>query len=342
MSVPWGADDAFLMALTALPAGLAFGYCAQRGGFCLTRALSNLVLMGDGTLARAYLLAFLVATAGIQLLVLIGQVTPSFGLEALPSRPFRWLANLVGGLLFGVGMVLAGGCAGSTWYRLGEGALGAGLVLLGFAMGATATQVGVLAPLRRWLQRPELVLGEAPPTLPAVVGLGPGWVLLALGVLAAPWLLRGRGEPVHGKWRWPATGVAMGVVIALGWYLSSVPGPPVGITFAANTGEVLTYPLVGYPTRVRWGMLLLPGVVAGAWLAAWRHGEFAWKVPPGFTGVRLFGAGLLMGAGAVVADGCNITQGLTYGATLSLGSLLAFLAMLVGGTVTLRLLYLRP
>jgi hypothetical protein len=83
-------------------------------------------------------------------------------------------------------------------------------------------------------------------------------------------------------------------------------------------------------------MLLPPGVVAGAALAAWRHGQFAWKAPPGFTGVKLFLSGLLMGVGALVADGCNITQGLTYAATLSLGSLTAFAAMLVGGWVTLR------
>ena len=38
---------------TALLAGLAFGYCAQRGGFCLTRALSNWVLMGDTAILRA-------------------------------------------------------------------------------------------------------------------------------------------------------------------------------------------------------------------------------------------------------------------------------------------------
>ena len=97
---------------TALLAGLAFGYCAQRGGFCLTRALSNWVLMGDTAIMRAYVLALLVAIVGVHVL--------EFGLvESIPVRPFRWLANLTGGFVFGVGMIL--GAAAYRWGRLGPG-----------------------------------------------------------------------------------------------------------------------------------------------------------------------------------------------------------------------------
>jgi uncharacterized membrane protein YedE/YeeE len=329
------------MLSTALLAGLLFGYAAQRGGFCLTRALSNLVLSGDASIARAYLLALAVAIVGTHLLTLAGTYTPVVGIEELPTRPFRWLSNVVGGFVFGIGMILGGGCAGSTWYRLGEGAIGAWVVLLGFALGATTTSIGVLAPVRRALQAPELKVAGAHPTLANVVGLPP-WPVIAVTVVAALFALRGAdSEPAHGKWRWPVSGAVIGAVIALGWSLSGLGGAPTGITFAANTGEVLTYPLVGYPNRVRWGMLLLPGVAAGAFLAAWRHGEFAWKAPAGFTAVKLFAGGLTMGIGALTADGCNITQGLTYAATLSLGSLTAFAAMIAGGSVTLWAMFVR-
>jgi uncharacterized membrane protein YedE/YeeE len=320
---------------SALVAGLLFGYCAQRGGFCLTRALSNWVLMGDGAVLRAYVLALAVATVGTHLLGL-GLV------ETIPVRPFRWLANVTGGLVFGVGMVVGGGCAGSSWYRLGEGALGAWVVLLGFAIGASATSVGVLRPMREALQAFEHPVDGDAPTLGSLLGVGPWPVIAVLVAVAAVWLLRGRtDEPHPGKWPWAATGAAVGAVIVLGWYLSAAAGTPTGITFAANTGHALTYPLVGYPTRVTWGMALLPGVATGAALAAVRAGEFAWKPVPGFTAVKLFAGGLLMGVGALVADGCNITQGLTNAATLALGSLTAFAAMLLGGWLTLRALFLR-
>jgi uncharacterized membrane protein YedE/YeeE len=334
------------MVVSALVAGSAFGYVAQRGGFCLTRALSNLVLMGETTVARAYLLALVVAVVGTWLLTVVGGYLPALEFaEQIPVRPFRWLANLVGGFVFGIGMVLSGGCSGSTWYRLGEGALGAWIVLLGFAMGATATNVGLLAAVRQTLQEPELTIGDRPVTLytlgAAVLGV-PSWAVVALVVLAAGiWLVRGHAEAEHRKWRWSASGTAMGLVIVLGWYLSSLGGPPVGVTFAENTGHLLTYPLVWFPNRVTWGMLLLVGVPLGSALAAWRSGEFAWKLPQALVGLQLFAGGLVMGIGALIAQGCNITQGLTYASTLALGSLTAFAAMLAGGWVALWVLFLR-
>jgi uncharacterized protein len=320
---------------TALFAGLLFGYSAQRGGFCLTRALSNWVLIGDTAILRAYVLALLVAIVGVHVLEL-GLV------EAIPVRPFRWVANLTGGFVFGVGMILGGGCAGSSWYRLGEGALGAWVVLAGFAMGASATSVGVLQPLRTTLQAFEYTVHDQPATLSLVLGVSPWPVIAVLVVVLGVWLARNRpDEGEHTKWRWPVTGAAIGVIIVLGWYLSAVSASPTGITFAANTGHLLTYALVGYPNRVSWSMVMLAGVVAGAALAAWRAGEFAWKPVPGFTIVKLFAGGLTMGIGALVADGCNITQGLTNSATLALGSLTAFLSMLVGGWATLSVLFAR-
>lgn len=327
--------------LSALLTGFAFGYATQRGGFCLTRALSNLFIMSDATILRAYGLALLVATLGVHLLF-------AAGLVEIPIRPFHWLANLAGGLIFGVGMILSGGCSGSTWYRVGEGAVGAWVVLIGFAMGATATSVGVLAPLRRMLQAPDITLGGTPPTLYNVLGtvfgvpdLSPWAVIAPLGIVLGWVLWRGVEEPEHGKWPWPLTGTVVGVLIALGWWTSGFGDTPTGITFAINTSHVFTYPLVGYPTRVNWSMVLLVGVPVGAFVGAWQSGEFRWKLPPGWSLVKLFAGGLLMGIGGILAEGCNITQGLTNSATLAIGSLTAFLAMGVGAWVAVRLLYLR-
>ena len=335
-------DDTFWpFYLSALLTGFAFGYAVQRGGFCLTRALSNVFIMGDATILRAYGLALLVATVGVHLLL-------AAGLVEIPIRPFHWLANLVGGLIFGFGMILSGGCSASTWYRVGEGAVGAWVVLLGFAMGATATSVGVLAPLRRWLQIPDIKPGGAPPTLYTLIGnvsgvpdLSPWWVIIPLGIVLGWVLWRGASEPEHNKWPWPLTGTVVGVLIALGWWTSEFGEAPTGITFAINTSQVFTYPLIGYPTRVNWSMVLLVGMPVGAFAGAWRSGEFGWKLPRGWSLVKIFAGGLLMGTGAILAEGCNITQGLTNSATLAVGSLTAFVAMAVGAWVAVRVLYLR-
>src|SRR5262249_50605677 len=202
--------------------------------------------------------------------------------------------------------ILSGGCSGSTWYRVGEGAIGAWVVLFGFAIGATTVGVGALAPLRVALQRPAISVAGAPPTLANVSGLSPWIVIALLGVPSLVWLARGRGEPQHGKWHWPATGVAVGLMITIGWWASTFGDRPVGITFAANTGHLLTYPMVGFPTRVTWGMVMALGVPLGAFLGARTSGEFRWKLPPGWSLVKIFFGGLLMGTAALFAEGCNI------------------------------------
>jgi uncharacterized protein len=326
------AEAAWPFYVSALIAGAAFGYVIQRGGFCLMRALSNLFLMGDATIARAYTLALLVAMAAVQAL-------SAAGLVDIPIRPFHWMSNSIGGLLFGAGMVLAGGCSGSTWYRVGEGAVGAWVILLGFAMGATTVRLGALSSVRAALQAPAVTVAGAPPTLATALGLSPWIVIAALWVAGGLWLVRSRSQDQHGKWPWHVTGAAVGVLIAAGWWASSFGGRPVGITFAVNTGELLTYPLVGFPNRVNWSMVMVMAVPIGAFAAAWSTGDFRWKLPPGWSLVKIFSGGLLMGGSAILAEGCNITQGLTNGSTLAVGSLVTLAAMVVGTWLTLRAMY---
>lgn len=324
------ADAVWIFYLSAAITGGAFGYVIQRGGFCLMRALSNLYLMGDATIVRAYTLALLVAMVGVQAL-------SAAGLVDIPVRPFHWMSNITGGLVFGAGMVLAGGCSGSTWYRVGEGAVGAWIILLGFALGATTVRLGVLGPLRATLQAPTI--GEVPPTLATVLGISPWLVILALWIAGGFWLFRPRPASHRGKWSWQVTGLAVGVLIAAGWWSSSLGERPVGITFAVNTGELLTYPLVMFPNRVNWSMVMLVAVPIGAFLAAWPAGDFRWKLPPGWSLVKIFAGGLLMGGGAILGEGCNITQGLTNSATLAVGSLVTIASIVVGCWLTLRALF---
>ena len=187
-------DLPLLLYASALVTGLAFGYVVERGGFCLTRALSNAWLMRDGAILRAWVLALLVAMVGVEILETLSIVD-------IPLRPLRWLSNVVGGLLFGAGMIVSGGGPGSAWYRVGEGAIGAWVVLLGFAIGATTAGLGILSPVRALLQKPILTTADGgPPTLASLTGLSPWIVVAALvlagGALAAARPSRGRARQV--------------------------------------------------------------------------------------------------------------------------------------------------
>jgi hypothetical protein len=181
-------------------------------------------------------------------------------------------------------------------------------------------------PVRRALQRPVITTGPgAAPTLANVTGLSPWIVIAVLAAAAGLWMWWARGEVGgHAKWPWPVTGAAVGVMIAVGWWASTYGDRPVGITFAANTGHLLTYPMVGYPTKATWSMWMALGVPVGAFVSAKRAGEFGWKVPPGDSLVKIFAGRPPHGRCRPHRRGLQYQPGAHELATLALGSLLTF------------------
>jgi hypothetical protein len=89
--------------------------------------------------------------------------------------------------------------------------------------------------------------------------------------------------------------------------------------------------------RLTFGMAMLPGVVLGASLSAWRSQTFRWESFSQTADlVRHVLGGLLMGAGGVLAVGCTFGQGLSGLSTLNLGSFLATAGIVLGAVLTLR------
>ena len=99
----------------------AFGLIANKTNFCTMGALSDIVNMGHWGRMRMWLLAIAVAVLGASLLSYTGQVDLSRAITQRPS--LSWLSLLLGGLAFGVGMTLAGGCANKNLLRAGGGSV---------------------------------------------------------------------------------------------------------------------------------------------------------------------------------------------------------------------------
>jgi hypothetical protein len=327
--------------LGALAIGVAFGAVVQRGHFCTMGCVSDAVLFGSFRRARVWALALAVALLGSQALERLGLVDLGASLYRAPS--LFWLGAVVGGLMFGFGMVLAGGCASRNLVRLGAGSLKALVTLLVMAVVARATLLGLLAPLHAGLRAvgtvelgpdqgmPALLgaaLGLDPVALGAVLALGVGGALLAFA-LRDP-ALRGSREDL-------ATGLALGLLVPAGWLLTGwaaadplASSQPQSLTFVAPIGEVLLLATTGGTPG--FGSALVVGTVIGAAAVAGRRGQMRLET---FAGrgdmVRHLAGGALMGGGGVLALGCTVGQGLTGAATLGLGSWLALGAILAGG-----------
>ena len=342
----------FYLASGGFLIGTVFGFIVFRTNFCAMGSISDMLTFGDRRRFRAWLLAGAVAIVGAQLLQFWGVV--DLGKSMYLGSTFNWLGNIVGGLMFGFGMVLSGGCTSRNLVRVGGGDVRSLVVLLMVGLFAYMTIGGILAPARDYMQRMTAIdLGEdasqsVGDVLGAVTGMDAGmltWVVLAvlvLGILIYCFKDASfRSSPVN-----IIAGVGIGICIILGWALTGLaydefadqPLNPISLTYVRPTGDTWEY-LERFTADVvpGFGVASVIGALAGAFIAALIGGKFRVS---GFADssdtLRNLAGGALMGSGGVIALGCTIGQGVTGFSTLALGSMLALVAIIMGGVAGVK------
>lgn len=357
------------LALAVLAGGFAlafvFGFTAARINFCTMGALSDVVNMGSWTRLRTWLLAIAVAMLGTAWLAATGEVDLAKAVVQRPLLP--WLSLLAGGVLFGIGMTVAGGCANRNLVRVGGGSVRSLVVLTFMAIAAYMALKGLFAQWRAaWLDPVRIDLaawGWKDASLATAVthatGLATPLALPATaGVIAAALLaFVFRDRRFRANRLQVVGGVVLGAVIAAGWYLTGHVGYGENpetletIYFATNsrTLESLSFvgPLAyGLELLMLWtdkslhascGIAAVLGTVAGSAAHALATRSFRWEGFASLADLRQQLAGaVLMGAGGVTALGCTIGQGLSGVSTLAIGSFIAVGGIVLGGVATLR------
>ena len=304
--------------------GCAYGALAQRSALCLRRSLVGqwpdcLPALG------AWAMALAAAIAGTRLAVATGLV--SFEAHRFLASELPVASVLLGGALFGAGMVLAGGCVSRLTVLAGSGNLRALLVLVVFAVTAHATMKGTLAPLREALGTATVHGGEAV-ALAALPG-GEVWPLVI--ALAAALFALCTAAPVSHL----AMAVAVGLLVPLGWVGTGFllldnfdPLPLQSLGFTGPMADTLFWAVAATSIPAGFGTGLAAGVVVGSLVAALAAGEFRWESLEGPRQTRRYLAGaVMMGVGGVLAGGCTVGAGLSGVSTSSLAALLALAAM---------------
>jgi uncharacterized membrane protein YedE/YeeE len=337
----WG--EPTLLALGGLVVGLAFGFFAQRSRFCLRAAVIEFWHRKFGEKLSVWLLSFAVAVVSVQLLILLGA------LDVSGARQFSAKGSLsgalVGGLMFGVGMVLARGCASRLLVLSANGNLRALLAGLVFAVTAQSALSGALAPLRLAIFGAWTIDAGATRDLLALTGIG-NWGGLVVGLIwlgaALYFSIQLKGAQ-RGVWVWVGS-AGVGLSIAGAWWWSwqvahaSFEVVTVqGVTFSGPSAEWLMRVLAPNPAPIGFDFGLMPGVFIGSFVAAWLGKELKLEGFNERTGMRryLIGA-VLMGFGAMLAGGCAVGAGVTGGAVFALTAWLALVGMWVGAGLTDR------
>ena len=332
--------------------GFVFGFVVLRTNFCTMGSISDMLTFGDFRRFRSWLLAIAVALLGVWVLQFLGVLNTADSIYLTPN--LGWAAGIVGGLMFGFGMVFAGGCLSKNLVRAGAGDMRSLMVLMMTGVFGFMTIGGLLGPLRVTLFSPLSIdmgnfgletqgLGEVASNL---TGMDLSTASLVVVLLAAGGLLfycfkdaGFRSSPSH-----LIAGVGIGLCVVAGWFLTGLaydefaPVAPISLSYVRPTGDTLDYLMrftaLGAPG---FGVVTLAGALLGGFVGALSNKSFALATFASTqdTYRNMFGSAF-MGIGGVLALGCTVGQGLTGISTLAIGSVIAFIAIVIGGIAGIK------
>jgi hypothetical protein len=326
--------DPLLLASGTAFLGFICGIVLYRGDYCMVAMLRDYYLIGDTTLLRSFVIYFLVASALFHLGGLVGLLPflppPTFG---QPS-----LATMAGGLLFGIGIVLAGGCVVGTLYKMASGNLINWISFAGILAGSLLyAEVHPLVQLfsGQTTFTDSITVAQHNPVLKSLILLA----ILIAGLLAIWHWSRQGGLHVtsHARgyiqpWKvavilallnfffYVLSAAPMGITTAyakVAAYLEQVflPGHVAGLAYfqtdsvSFKVGEILVSgsagPRLDYISYTE--LTLMAGIFSGALAAALYYKEFKiYWLPPRRQAVAALAGGILLAMGARIASGCNV------------------------------------
>ncbi len=358
-----------LIIASSLAIGLTAGFVMHRADFCVTASFRDMFLFRDFFLIRQMVLLVVISMALFE----IGRQANVITLYPFPLLGAPSLANVAGGFIFGIGMVLAGGCVVGSLYKMGGGSTASALAFAGMLAGSAA--YAEIHPQWSAFTKSTVLLKDAI-TVPQWLGVSPAALLLPLAAGGGIWLVR---EFRAGRMSRPgfATGHlapwrAAVILALLGFASYVVIGMPMGITtsyskfgagieslFAPAHVEHLAYfslqplnytppfsdhaiqggpgPRLDAIAAIQYPLIF--GIIGGAMVSALRLGEWRlqWRLPRRQLLSALSG-GLLLGLAARMAPSCNVWHLWGGVPILALQSLLFVAGLLPGTWVGARLL----
>ncbi|UBX28773.1 MULTISPECIES: YeeE/YedE family protein [Arsenophonus] len=300
--------------ISGLVLGGLLGFIMQRGRFCLAGGIRDFYLFRDGQMIIAILIVISIQSVGL------------FGLQSLeliilPYTQFLWLATIVGGILFGSGMALAGSCSTGAYYRTAEGLVGSIMAVIGFILSSWLVRLPISKSFFSPITSQVLDSGTITQTfhvspcviMPILTSLTIYlairhirlWKPINIAKITAK--KRGIGHLLfEARWHPFITAMLVGIIALLAWPASLSAGRIGGLGISGPSAQFFTLLIDGNFKFFNWAGYLLIGLLLGSFIAAKGSQEFRFRNPGWITLVKSFVGGLLMGIGSGLAGGCML------------------------------------
>ncbi|MDD2292509.1 MAG: YeeE/YedE family protein [Aliarcobacter sp.] len=319
--------------------GIAFGVIAQKNQFCFSGSIKDYILTKSTKRGASVIMAMIIAIISTTLMASYFQI------DLTQSSYFKsninYLAVIAGGLLFGMGMMIADGCSSRSLVKYAQGDSNALITLIFIAIFAYATTKGLLfGILNPFINNPFLIeISSKIENFQMNI-----FIVLAILVTILLYLIK-RIKRVFSL----LDGILVGLLVSISWFVTGYIGQDsmereialAGISFvypSAKTLELFTYYEVN---ELSFGVSMVCGVLAGTFIMSYFNKKYSFgctsaqninKVKYNMIG------GALMGTGGILAIGCTVGQGLTGLSTLAFSSALAIISIFISAVITGKIL----
>ncbi len=323
--------------VAALFMGIAFGVIAQKTQFCFNGAIKDYLLVSSTKRGSSVVTAMITVIIATHLLTLFYDIDLS---ETVWLREeINYFTIILGGSLFGMGMMIADGCSSRHLVKFSQGDINSIVTLIFIAIFAYASTKGVLNSLVYSLSTNETLVN-----LSTYIENGQTNIYIVLTFLFLVWLYLTKSFKRISSLK---DGLFIGLIIAFGWYLTGVYGaesleldsryvPFTSVTFVGPISKTLDFFTHYKTSELNFGISMILGVLIGAFAMSKINKQYSLGCASNVKVNKLKNSmlgGALMGVGGVLSVGCTVGQGLTGFSTLAFASLLAIFSIFVSGSL---------
>ena len=342
--------------------GIGFGILLQKGRFCFTSALRDYIAFKDTRVLYGLLIGIITMMLGTSIAYSLGVSNSHFWISNYG------LSNIIGGFVFGIGMVYGGGCASGTLYRAGEGYVHYWLMLIsacaGYVIFASLFSIFFLPYFFTPLQIFE--------GFSLIESLGQISVLVPILIILSCVLYLKKKQQLNlstnisklnissisinnlkSAWDAKIVGFGMGIFATLWfivWGTLSVTGPQakwVGLTYSniigieSLQGNIYWNNVIfsGGNFSISLDMIMLLFLILGSFISAYFSGDFKIRMIKKNRVQNAIIGGMLMGFGSRMAPGCNISNTFSGLAFLSVSGFVTSLGLVLGVYITTRWMF---